>query len=156
MAKTKKGAKPLSEAELFEEVAKRLGNGFIPAAVVKRLASDDADDKQDADTATIVRAVVRALKEEIVDCVIQGYSINLTGLAAFEPVVKAGRKKGTIVRNPFDPDAKPKTLKADEPDKFALKVKKSASVGAKFPSLRSTDGQSLHEQLYVKPKKKKG
>ena len=123
-----KGAIPLTEAELIEETAKRL-----PGL-----------------TSNQVRSVFKALKDEIVDCVTSGYKINLVGIASFEPTVKAGRKKGTVVNNPFDGTSK--TLRADEPDKFVLKVKKSGALTAKFPTMRTKDGQALHAQLYVKPK----
>jgi nucleoid DNA-binding protein len=125
------GAVPLSEAELIEETVKRLP-GF---------------------TKNQVRQVVTALKEEIVDCVTQGYKVGLSGIVAFEPTVKAGRKKGTVVHNPFDGTSK--TLRADEPDKFVLKVRRSTAIGKKFPTLRTAAGRELHEQLYKAPAKAK-
>ena len=153
MAKVKKGAKPLTEADVFEEIAKRLGSDFIPSAIIKRLASDG--ELSHNDSVTVIRTVVRGLKDEMIDCIVQGYKVSLTGLASFEPVVKAGRKKGTEVRNPFKPDEPPKVLRADEPDKFALKISKSPAVGAKFPTLKSSAGKELHDLLYVAPKKKR-
>lgn len=130
MATATKGAIPLTEAELVEETLKRLP-GF---------------------TKNQVRQVVSALKEEIVDCVIQGYKVGLSGVVSFEPYVKAGRKKGSVVRNPFDGTTR--TLRADEPDKFMLKVKRSSAVTKKFPTLRTAAGRTLHDQLYKKPAKR--
>lgn len=135
----KKGPIAITEADLIHDTIERLGDKL----------GADANDGQKT---KIVRAVLTALKEEIVASVVQGYSVNLTGLVKFEPVVKAGRKKGTVITNPFKPDEKPKVLKADEPDKFALKIGKSSAVGAQFPTLKTKAGQELHAQLYVKPK----
>jgi nucleoid DNA-binding protein len=125
------GAIPLSEAELIEETVKRL-----PGV-----------------TQSQMRKMLTALKEEIVDCVTQGYKVSLSGVASFEPTVKAGRKKGTVVHNPFDGTSK--TLRADEPDKFVLKVKKSSAISRKFPTLRTAAGKELHDRLYVEPAKTK-
>lgn len=152
MAKTK-GAEPLTEKQFLYEVAGRVGSDFISPAILKRSAAEGTVSPGDRET--ILRAALTAIKDEIVDCVVQGYKVNLTGLASFEGVVKPGRPKGTVIRNPFDPDAKEKKLKADEPDKFAVKVSKSSAITGKFPTLKSKDGQELHAKLYVKPKRKK-
>jgi nucleoid DNA-binding protein len=128
MASNNGGAIALSEAELIEETVKRLPDM----------------------TASQMRKVLTALKEEIVDCVTQGYKVSLSGIVSLEPTVKAGRKKGTVVHNPFDGTSK--TLRADEPDKFVLKVRRSSSISNKFPTLRTADGKALHDRLYVKPK----
>lgn len=133
MAATKKGAKPLSEAEFIEEITKRLdtsGGGLSKAQV---------------------KSVVKALKEEAIDCVSNGYKITLSGLLTLTPVAKAGRKKGTKVRNPFD--GTEKTLRADEPDKFKVKAKVSSAVLKEFPSAKKAEGQELLKQLT--PAKKK-
>src|SRR5262245_36893605 len=128
---TNNGAIALSEAEFIEETVKRLP-GF---------------------TQSQVRKVVTALKEELVDCVTQGYKVSLSGIASFEPVVKPGRKKGTVVHNPFNGTSK--TLRSDEPDKFMLRVKKSPAVSRKFPSIKTAAGKELHGRLYKKPAKTK-
>lgn len=127
----KKGPLPLSEAELIEETLKRLDSEEVSKAQL--------------------RAVVKALKAEIVDCLTTGYKISLTGLVTLTPVAKPGRKKGTKVRNPFDNTEK--TLRADEPDKFKIKAKVSSAVVNAFPSARSKGGQELLAQLA--PAKKK-
>jgi hypothetical protein len=133
----KKGPITLSESELLDETLKRLANGGHEFSRAQ------------------ARTMLTALKEELVDCVTSGYKVNLTGVLTIEPVLKAGRKKGTVIRNPFDPDAKPRTLKADEPDKFAVKVSKSTTLNAKFPTVKSKAGQELADQLRLPAKKKR-
>lgn len=98
-----------------------------------------------------VRAVLKAIKAEIADCLVNGYKISLTGLVTFTPGVKPGRKKGTESRNPATGEVK--KLKADEPPKFKAKAKVSASITKSFPSIKSKTGQELYEQL--KPAAKK-
>jgi nucleoid DNA-binding protein len=124
----KKGALPLSEAGFVEEVTNRAG---LSRAVVKQ--------------------VVKALKEEAADCLSNGYKVQLSGLVTLEPQAKAGRKKGTVVRNPFD--GTEKKLKSDESDKFKVKAKASPSIAKTFPSVKSKQGQELLKQL-AKPKAK--
>ena len=126
---TKRGPKPLSEAELIDETTARAG-----------MARSE------------VRKVVKALKEEIADCLTNGYKVSLTGLVTFEPQAKPGRKKGTVVRNPFD--GSEKKLKSDEPDKFKVKARASGTIANGFPSVKSKAGQELLKQL-AKPKAKK-
>lgn len=125
-----KGPLPLSEAGFIEEITTRSG---LQRSVVKQ--------------------VVKALKEEATDCLANGYKVTLSGFLTLTPEAKAGRKKGTVVRNPFD--GSEKKLKADEPDKFKVKAKASPAIVANsFPSVKSKDGQELLKQL-AKPKKKK-
>lgn len=127
-----KGATTLSESELIDEVVTRLGDGFNKAQV---------------------RQVVKALKEEAVDCLANGYKVTLSGLLTLTPTAKKGRKKGTKVRNPFD--GTEKTLRADEPDKFKVKAKASSAILNSFPSVRTGDGQTLLKQLTPTKKTKK-
>ena len=124
MAAAQKGPYPLTESELIGEVANRIGNGFS-----KKDVSD----------------VVKALKAEITECIQLGHKVSLGGLVIFTPVAKAGRKKGTVVRNPFD--GTERTLRSDEPDKFAVKARVSAGVKNGFPSSRTAQGQQLIKQL---------
>lgn len=129
----KKGAIPLSEAEFVEEIAGRL-DGAVSKGQVKQ--------------------VVKALKEEAIDCLANGYKVTLTGFLTLTPTAKAGRKKGTVVRNPFDGSTK--TLRSDEPDKFKVKAKASAAIVNKhFPSVKSGAGVDLLKQLTPAKKKKK-
>jgi nucleoid DNA-binding protein len=114
----------LTESELIGEVANRVGNGFSKADV---------------------NTVVKAMKAEIIECIQLGHKVTLAGLVIFTPVAKPGRKKGTVVRNPFDGTSK--TLRADEPDKFVVKARVSAGVKNGFPSSRTKDGQALIKQL---------
>lgn len=127
---SKSGATALSEAELIHELGKRLPG--IPAATIK--------------------AVVKGFKEEVTECLSQGYKITLSGLLTITPGSKPGRKKGTVVRNPFDGTSK--TLRADEPDKFFVKAKASTlTILKSFPTVKSAKGQELLKSLA--PAKKK-
>lgn len=129
-----RGATPLTEAQFVEEVVTRIENGDVALSKAQ------------------VKAVVKAFKEEIVDCLANGYKVSLSGLLTLTPVAKPGRKKGTVVRNPFDGSTK--TLRADESDKFKVRPKVSTAVLGAFPSAKSTAGQGLLKQLKPPAKKK--
>jgi hypothetical protein len=105
---------------------------------------------------TDVSKVLSALVTEIQDCLVIGYSVSIPGLLKAEPVVKAGRKKGTVIRNPFDMNAPERKLRADEPDKFAVKLSKSSALAAKFPSLKTKAGKDLHAELQPRAPQKRG
>lgn len=122
-------AQVLTYSEFKGEVAKRLGDS-VPASQVNK--------------------VLAAFTEEVADCLVNGYKVSIPGLFSIEPLVKAGRKKGTVVRNPFDQTEK--TLRADEPDKFAVKIKKSSALIKKFPTLKTAAGRELHASLSAKPR----
>lgn len=125
---TTKGAIPLTEAELINEIHTRVGDGF---------------------THSQVSTIVKGLKAEVIDCLANGYKVNLSGLLILTPTAKPGRKKGTVVRNPFDGTTR--KLRADEPDKFKIKARVSPSVVNKnFPTTRTQTGQELIKQLTVK------
>lgn len=121
---TTKGPLPLTEAEFLQEITDRL-EGRIPLGTV--------------------RAVVKALKEEAVECLANGYKVSLSGLFTITPQIKAGRKKGTVVRNPFDQSER--TLRSDEPDKFKVKAKASPAIIKNFPTTTSAVGKELAKQL---------
>ena len=135
-AKSKKGAIPLSEAELIDEVVSRLESAKVELSKAQ------------------VKTVVKALKEEVADCLQNGYKVNLSGLVIFTPKVRAGKKKGTVVRNPQTGETS--TIKKDMPDEFKVGARVSKGVVDGFPSLKSNAGQELHKRLYKKPAKKKG
>jgi nucleoid DNA-binding protein len=128
-------AQTLTFAEFKDEVAKRL-NGDISKADIGK--------------------VLNAFVAEAHDCLTLGYVVTVPGLFKATPVVKAGRKKGTVVRNPFKPDAPEKKLRADEPDKFTVKLSKSSAISGKFPALKSSQGQALYATLTAKSKVKRG
>jgi nucleoid DNA-binding protein len=122
-------AQALTAAEFKEEVAKRLGDDISKATVNK---------------------VFAALVEEAHDCLVNGYVVTIPGLVKLTPAVKPGRKKGTVVKNPFA--GTEKKLKADEPDKFVLRVSKSSSILKKFPKITTARGKELHGLLADKPR----
>lgn len=117
-------AKLLSFAEFKHEVYNRIGGEVSKADIAKILA---------------------ATAEELGDCLANGYKVNMSGIANFTPRVKAGRKKGTVVRNPFDGTTK--TLRADEPDKVSIGVRCPAPLKNAMPSPKTAAGQALVKQL---------
>ena len=68
-----------------------------------------------------INAVFAALVESTQNDLASGYEVPLLGIVKLVPTFKAGRTKGTVVKNPFD--GSEKTLKADEPDKVRIAVK---------------------------------
>lgn len=125
-------AQPLTFAEFKAEVEKRL-DGAVSKADIAR--------------------VFNAFVEEAQDCLVNGYVVSVPGLFKATPVVKAGRKKGTVVRNPFE--GTEKTLRADEPDKFVVRLSKSSALLGKFPSVKTAAGKDLHATLTAKSKTKR-
>lgn len=124
MAKKAKGAKPLSESEFIDEVVNRLG-GAMPK--------------------TQVRAVVKAMKEEIADCLANGYKVTLTGLVRFEPKFVPEKKKGEPVRNPSTGETAPRAKTV--PASFKAKAFASSSLKKVFPTIKSSAGTELAKQL---------
>lgn len=99
-----------------------------------------------------IDGVMKALTEEIIDCLSQGYKVTLPGVVTLEPQLKPGRKKGAVISNPFDGTSR--TLRSDEPDKFIVKAKRSLSLHNHFPSIKSKAGIELAGVLKPKPKRK--
>lgn len=89
--------------------------------------------------------VLAAICDEAADCLANGYSISIGGLVKLEPRAKAGRKKGTVVRNPFD--GSEKKLRADEPDKITIKARPLAKAKAQLPTPNSKAGKELVKAL---------
>jgi nucleoid DNA-binding protein len=118
------GAVPVSESVLIAEVTDNLGNGYSQSDV---------------------RKFVKALKETIVANLAEGYKVSLSGVVSIEPQAKKGRKKGTVVRNPFDGSTR--KLTADEPDKFKVKARASSAMLKSFPTTRTSAGKQLLQQL---------
>lgn len=126
---TSMAAEPLSHADFIEEVTSRLDGELSKAQV---------------------RSCVKAVSEELADCLANGYKVNVSGIGIFEPRAKKGRKKGTLIRNPFDPDAKPKKVAKDEPDKVTIKVRAGAGLKNALPDPKKADGVALAKKLLKK------
>ena len=94
-------AQPLTATEFIEGIAEQLDGEYSKSDVKK---------------------VLGAVAAELQDCLSNGYKVNISGIGRFEPRAKAGRKKGDLIRNPFDPDAPPKTVTADEMGTIAPKL----------------------------------
>lgn len=136
---------------LLRRKVKRMPADALTIADVKQ---EMIDNRLDGVSRKVVNDVVKALVEEVHDCLANGYKVTIPGLGTYEPVLKAGRKKGTVVRNPFN--GTEKTLRSDEPDKFVVKVKKPQGIANRvgFPSLKSKNGQELAKRLKPKAKAK--
>jgi nucleoid DNA-binding protein len=122
-------AKALTATEFIDDVAKQLDGEYSKADVKK---------------------VLGALATTLQNCLADGYKVNLAGVGRFEPRAKAGRKKGDLIRNPFDPDAPPKQVTADEPTKVVVKAFPAAALKNGMPGPATTKGQDLAQALLAK------
>ena len=122
-------AKPLTATEFIDDVATQLDGAYSKADIKK-----------------VIGAVADTLQNSLAD----GYKVNLAGVGRFEPRAKAGRKKGDLIRNPFDPDAPPKEVTADEPTKVVVKAFPAAALKNGMPNPTSAKGQELAKQLLAK------
>lgn len=92
-----------------------------------------------------VKAVLEAVALELGDCLANGYKVNIPGVGNFKPVAKAGRKKGTEIRNPFDGTTK--RLTANEPDKIKVKIVPNAKLKAHLPEAGTANAKKLIKAL---------
>jgi nucleoid DNA-binding protein len=120
---TKSGPIPLTEAQFIDELLKR------------------CDGMSKAD----VKLVVKAFKEEVVDCLTNGYKVSLSGLVRFEPKYVGEKKKGEMVRNPATGETQPRA--ASVPASFRAKAYASSAIAKQFPTTRSSVGKALATQL---------
>ncbi|MDX6467956.1 MAG: Bacterial DNA-binding protein [Gaiellaceae bacterium] len=97
-----------------------------------------------------VKKVLGAVAAELQDCLASGYKVNISGIGRFEPRAKAGRKKGDLIRNPFDPEAPPKKVTADEPTKVVVKAFPAAALKNGMPGPKTKKGQDLAKTLLAK------
>ena len=97
-----------------------------------------------------IKKVLGAAAGELQDRLASGYKVNIAGIGRFEPRAKAGRKKGDLIRNPFDPDAPPKQVTADEPTKVVVKAFPAAALKNGMPNPTSAKGQDLARKLLAK------
>jgi nucleoid DNA-binding protein len=122
-------AKAMTATEFIDDVATQLDGSYSKADIKK---------------------VLGAVAETLQNSLAEGYKVNLAGVGRFEPRAKAGRKKGDLIRNPFDPDAPPKTVTADEPTKVVVKAFPAAALKNGMPSAASQKGKDLATQLLRK------
>ena len=106
-------AQALTATEFIEGIANQLDGEYSKADIKKLLV---------------------AVADELQDSLANGYKVNIAGIGRFEPRAKAGRKKGDLIRNPFDPDAPPKQVTADEPTKVVVKAFPAAALKNGMPS----------------------
>jgi nucleoid DNA-binding protein len=122
-------AKPLTATEFIADVAAELDGEYSKADIKK---------------------VLGAVAVTLQDCLAEGYKVNLTGVGRFEPRAKAGRKKGDLIRNPFDPEAPPKKVTTDEPTKVVVKAFPAAALKNSLPGPRTKKGKELAATLLAK------
>lgn len=83
-----------------------------------------------AESRDLSRAEVKAVLDSLVEVtqsnLRDGYAVPLLGLVKLTPTFKAGRKKGTEVRNPFDGTTK--KLTKNEPDTVKVKARPMAKA----------------------------
>ena len=97
-----------------------------------------------------IKKVLGAIADELQGCLANGYKVNISGIGRFEPRAKAGRKKGDLIRNPFDPTAPPKKVTADEPTKVVVKAFPAAALKNGMPGPKTKAGQDLAKTLLAK------
>jgi nucleoid DNA-binding protein len=97
-----------------------------------------------------VRKVLGAVAEELQGALADGYKVNIAGVGRFEPRAKAGRKKGDLIRNPFDPDAPPKKVTADEPTRVVVRAFPAAALKNGMPGPATKKGKDLATALLSK------
>jgi nucleoid DNA-binding protein len=122
-------AQPLTASQFVEDIANRLDGEY---------------------SKTDVRKVLGAVAEELQGALAEGYKVSIAGVGRFEPRAKAGRKKGDLIRNPFDPDAPPKKVTADEPTKVVVKAFPAAALKNGMPGPKTKKGQELANTLLSK------
>src|SRR6266436_6751770 len=122
-------AQALTATEFIEGIANQLDGEYSKADIKKLLV---------------------AVADELQDCLANGYKVNIAGIGRFEPRAKAGRKKGDLIRNPFDPDAPPKKVTADEPTKVVVKAFPAAALKNGMPGAETAKGQDLARKLLAK------
>jgi nucleoid DNA-binding protein len=122
-------AQALTASQFIEDIASRLGGDY---------------------SKTDVRKVLGAVAEELQGALADGNKVSIAGVGRFEPRAKAGRKKGDLIRNPFDPDAPPKTVTADEPTKVVVKAFPAAALKNGLPGPETAKGQELARKLLSK------
>lgn len=92
-----------------------------------------------------VREIVSALSAEIVDYLVGGNKVSLTGFVTFKPSYVPEKKRGELVRNPATGEMM-KRAKA-EPASFRVKATASPSIKKQFPSVKSAAGAKLEKLL---------
>jgi len=125
----KMAAQAMTASQFIEDIATRLDGEYSKADV---------------------RKVLGAVAEELQGALADGYKVSIAGVGRFEPRAKAGRKKGDLIRNPFDPDAPPKKVLADEPTKVVVKAFPAASLKNGMPGPKTKQGQDLATTLLKK------
>lgn len=137
---TTKGPTPLTEAQFVKELTGRINGADVKYAGEdgKRYTLPDLDERA-------VKAILGAVKAEVVDCVTNGYKVTLNQFGRFEPVFVPEKKKGEMVRNVATNQMQPRA--EGVPAGFKAKAFMSSSVKNLFPSIRSNAGKQLAEML---------
>jgi len=93
--------------------------------ITKRLALD------------VLRSVIGNVQEELT----AGNEVKIPGFVSFQYRVRAGKKKGTVVRNPFD--GTERKLDAAVPPKIVVRPRVSTAIRNAAPSPRTAAGKAI-------------
>lgn len=137
---TTKGPTPLTEAQFVKELTGRINGADVKYAGEdgKRYTLPDLDERA-------VKAILGAVKAEVISCVTNGYKVTLNQFGRFEPVFVPEKKKGEMVRNPTTGETKPRA--EGVPAGFKAKAFMSSTVKNLFPSTRTNAGKELMAKL---------
>jgi len=93
--------------------------------ITKRLALD------------VLRSVISNVQEELKS----GNEVKIPGFVSFQYRVRAGKKKGTVVRNPFD--GSERKLDAAIPPKIIVRPRVSTAIRNAAPQPRTAAGKRI-------------
>lgn len=100
--------------------------GEFKGSVLEAVA-EDRPELSKADVNAVLNALVAQAQSDLAD----GYEVPLLGLVKLVPTLKVGRKKGTVVRNPFD--GSERKLTATESDTVKIKARPGAAAKNALP-----------------------
>lgn len=85
----------------------------------------------------VLRSVIGNVQEELT----AGNEVRIPGFVSFQYKVRAGKKKGTVVRNPFD--GSERKLDAAIPPKIVVRPRVSTAIRNAAPSPRTAAGKAI-------------
>jgi nucleoid DNA-binding protein len=109
------------------------------AATLAQIVGDVADELE-APRADI-KAVIDTFFETIAERLSEGEEVTLSGYISLKYGYRPGKKKGAIVRNPFDGTTR--KLDAATPAKITIKARPLAKLKAAVPSATSREGRAI-------------
>jgi len=85
----------------------------------------------------VLRSVIANVQLELQD----GNEVKIPGFVSFQYRVRPGKKKGTVVRNPFD--GTERKLDAAQPAKILVRPRVSTAIRNAAPSPRTAAGKAI-------------